>query len=200
MDDSIAQFVAITDASSEKARQYLNISDNNLEQAIELFFNTGGADLLDHTQAATPAGTSSQAPPVPPSDTRPGRSARDIVDLGSDDEMEGIESNQGQAASFVPGGANAQLSATEESDEAIARRLQEEMYGEAGMSSTGAAAGDVDAEGYRAPIARTRETLVGPDPYEDPHDAMQAAVMEQLARREQARSRKTNCKSNRPDH
>ena len=192
MDDNVSQFVLITDASSEKARQYLNISENNLEQAIQLFFDTGGADLIDHTQAAAPAASSGTTPPVPPPDTRPGRSREDVIELDSDDEMQGTErdTNPAVAASSAAGNAGS----IEESDEAMARRLQEEIYGETGFSGgAGAAVDEVDEDGYRAPIARTRETLVGPDPYLTPEDAMEAAVMEQLARREQARHRKVIC-------
>jgi UBX domain-containing protein 7 len=175
MDELVSQFVAITDTTSEKARQYLNISDGNIENAVELFFTTGGVDLIENADSA-PA-TSDQ-----PSTTRAAatREQPEVIDLDSDED-EGIGRAGGQVLNS--GTSRLPQSATAESDEAMARRLQEEMY--AGTD----VAGGVDAEGYRAPIARTRETLVGPDPYElNDHDGMRAAVEEQIMRRQQMRT------------
>lgn len=201
MDDMITQFVAITDSSSEKARQYLHISDNNLEQAIELFFNTGGIDLVDHTQTQPSAASSSQPPPVPPPQTRPGGSEENIIDLDSEDEIEITGDNPTQLPGPASiGGIGAPATPNHESDEAMARRLQEEMYGEAGLGGAAAATGigDVDEDGYRAPIAPTRETLVGPDAYDDganDPESMRAAVLEELNRREALRQRMNGCLS-----
>lgn len=55
MDDLIANFAAITAADTSIAEQYLRVSDNNLEQAIALFFENGGAPL-DSQSAPAPAG------------------------------------------------------------------------------------------------------------------------------------------------
>ena len=72
-------------------------------------------------------------------------------------------------------------------DEAMARQMQEELYA-AGFASdqtaAGAFGGRVDADGVRAPIARTTETLVGPgaDMRGMPVD-LRAAVEAQLAAR-----------------
>ena len=73
-------------------------------------------------------------------------------------------------------------------DEAMARRLQEEYYGGAQRGGAGSGNTMLDEEGYRAPIARTTQTLVGPDSF-DPSNAeeMRAAVMEQMMARRQAR-------------
>jgi len=78
-------------------------------------------------------------------------------------------------------------------DEAMARRLQEEFYGVAGRGGgSGNGSSEVlDEHGYRAPIRRTTETLVGPGSF-DPSNAeeMRAAVMEQMrARRQPSRHR-----------
>ena len=185
LSELVSQFIGITDAPSAKAQQYLRISDNNLEQAIELFFNTGGIDL-EETAPQT-----SQPPPVPPPHTRPG-AQNEVIDLDSDDgfvdddvEVVGSEPRAGNsgrqpATTDAPSAARP---AAQDDDEAIARRLQEEFY------AGGDAAGTVDAEGYRAPIASTRETLVGPDSYNTmtPED-MRAAVAEQMQlRQERAR-------------
>ena len=43
----------------------------------------------------------------------------------------------------------------------VARRLQEEMYGSGDGGSGAGFGGDVDAEGVRAPMARTTETPSG---------------------------------------
>ena len=186
-DELVAQFVGITNASSEKASQYLRICDNNVQQAIELFFNTGGADLGE--AAGSPAQSSAQAPPVPPAHTRPGAQT-DPIDLDTDEEMDTDEPEivdvrpGGAARSSPPPAAGASATGhTQEDDETMARRLQEQFYSGADM------AGDVDADGYRAPIARTRETLVGPGSYtyDDPDDSQ--ALLDQMRRRNEPRTR-----------
>lgn len=44
-DDAVAQFMAITSAEAETAQQYLQAADFSLEQAIELYFASGGASV-----------------------------------------------------------------------------------------------------------------------------------------------------------
>lgn len=66
-----------------------------------------------------------------------------------------------------------------EDDEAIARRMQEELY------AGGDSAGGFDADGVRAPIGRTTETLVGGPGGDWGHDDVQAAVAEQMRLRQQ---------------
>ena len=179
MDELVTQFASITGASAEKAQQYLNISEYNLEQAIELYFNTGGVDLFEN---ADTSGATSNPPPPIPQETRPDNQ-NELINLDSEDE----DLDEDAAAPYIarshpaaPSSAS-QLPSNTESDEAMARRLQEEMY--AGGDVPGLA-GAIDADGYRAPIARTRETLVGPEPLDpsDP-DAMRAAIAEQMASR-----------------
>lgn len=166
MDDLVSQFVGITDSTAEKARQYLGVSDNNVEQAIALYFETGGQDLGGTTEPVT----------APPTSKNHSTGGREIIDLDSDDDGDGDATPKRSAG--APAGQSM------ESDEEMARRLQEEMYGGGG----GGAGRSMDAEGYRAPIARTRETLVGPDSYDldDPED-MRAAMREQMYLRQQAR-------------
>jgi thioredoxin-related protein len=98
-------------------------------------------------------------------------SSRDAPINLDDDDDEGMD------ASGPSGGQST------EDDEAMARRLQQEMYG-AGGGGGGAGLGDVDEEGVRAPMARTTETLVGPnsDWRDDPNE-MQAAIGEQMEAR-----------------
>jgi len=183
-DESLAQFQAITGASTEKAQQYFTICEGDLERAIDLFLNTGGVDLLNETHAA-PAPTHSQTRPPAGDETRPINIDSDEDDVGSD---------AGQAEARTSGEAHQAGAHSVEDDEALARRLQEEAYGSAGG---GAVNQDVDADGYRAPIARTTETLVGGPGQYDYNDAgdMQSAVLQQVRMREHAR-RQRACKQN----
>lgn len=159
MDDLIAQFTAITDASPERAQQYLTLSDNNIERAIQLFFDNNGADM----GATMPSQRPSSAP-------RAGRGYREnedgTVTIDSDDEDIPMDVDDPHAGNYNP----------MEDDEAMARRLQEEAYG-----SGGAGGG---FEEIRAPMARTTETLVGPDADWGGPDDMRAAVAEQMMARQ----------------
>lgn len=181
MDDLVASFSGVTGASAEKAQQYLDISDNNLEQAVELFFNTGGIDLYE--QPVT-------QPPPAPRRTEDGQ--QEVIEIDSEDEQPASDDGGSQpiqrgVAETSQGG----VPKNTEDDEAMARRLQEEFYGAGGSGAASSGNNDLDAEGYRAPIARRTETLVGgPEPYNlnDPED-MHSAVLEQLRVREQQRRR-----------
>jgi hypothetical protein len=193
-DETVASFIDLTQATPDKARQYLSISDGNLEQAVNLYFNTDGIDLGDPS-TSTPAQPSHQPPQER---SRPSRNIRpgEIVNLDSDDEGSEGDTPQvighralrtGQRGSSVQASENvvsqaSPLTHVHDDDEAMARRLQEEIYAGGDMN------GGIDADGYRAPIARTRETLVGPDSYDmqDPHD-LEALVRDQMAARERNR-------------
>jgi len=165
MDELIAQFTAITDAPPRKAETYLKVSDGDLQQAIQLYFDTGGADMESgpSTQSAPP-------PPPPP----PVLSSRhtlddDSIQIDDDDGMDGdddddddlrealLASEPTTAASGSGSGSG--INPAYDEDEAIARRLQEEFYGGAGGAVSGG------ENGIRAPIARTRDTLIGGDDY-----------------------------------
>lgn len=201
-DDALASFTSITDTTPERAQQYLSLTDGNLEQAFELFYANDGADLEGITSSSN-AQQSSQAPTVPPPSTRPPGHApgyeddRGVVHI--DSESEGNLSDDAQVPSSrtrtrgqpSSGGRRStpHVSATPPSgssvavdeDEAMARRLQEEYYGTAGVG-----AGEVYSDGVRAPIARTTETLVGPDSFDAGDDAeMRAAVLNQMRARRQ---------------
>ena len=206
-ENTIAQFASITGSSPALAAQYLHLADHNTEQAIELFYANDGADLGPSTQPPH----SSQPPSIPATSSRPtggGRGYQDqegVVHLDSDQEDPDDSDNddvevirQGRREPIPTGGPTSTLqtssSATPpagqapiavDDDEAMARRLQEEFYGAAGRTG-GVGAETVDEHGYRAPIARTTETLVGQGSY-DPtdEDDMRAAVMEQMAARRQ---------------
>ncbi|KAI9841462.1 MAG: hypothetical protein M1837_000680 [Sclerophora amabilis] len=204
MDDEVAQFTGITGSSPEKAEQYLRISEGNLEHAIQLFFDSGGIDLQDQDAAATTT-TSAPAPvsqpPLPPSlrpqqgtsSTR--RNDDGVIQIDSDEEIS--DDNDPEITGYKRHGAsrsrNAPLtgdsapSSTQpprgiEDDEAMARRMQEELYG---SNPGGASADAIDPDGVRAPMARTTETLVGPDSNwgNDDPEQMRAAVAAQMQAR-----------------
>ncbi|KAF2480530.1 UBX domain-containing protein 2 [Neohortaea acidophila] len=157
-DENISMFCAFTEATPEQAQQYLALTDGNVEQAVELFFNNPDLGATAAAAAARPAPTSNRDNPVTIDDDEDG------------DEVQEVGSRNVGAGGF-------------EDDEAMARRLQEEMYG--GPAN----GGQLDEDGVRAPMARTTETLVGPDAdwMRDPNE-MRAAVAEQLMERQRRRA------------
>ena len=214
--ESVAQFTAITGSSNHTASQYLSLAEGNTEQAIELFFANDGADL----ETSTHSQQSTIPPPVPPPSTRPTHHRQNyqdrdgVVHLDSDqDDDDGVDDDDGikfigHGRRQIPAGSNTYPSARDsgnitpsvgragtaaDDDESIARRLQEEFYGAAGRGNgnNNASSEVLDEYGYRAPLGRTTETLVGPGSF-DPANAeeMRAAVAEQvLARRQPSRPR-----------
>ncbi|KAI4749877.1 hypothetical protein E4T45_14810, partial [Aureobasidium sp. EXF-8846] len=102
-DELIANFTAITEATPERARQYLTLTESNLEQAIQLYFDSNGADM----GAAMPQ--QSAPPAAQPASRRYNQDDNGVVTIDSDDD-----------------------DAAYEDDEAMARRLQQEAYGTAG--------------------------------------------------------------------
>lgn len=165
-DDLVAQFTSITSADPSRAQQYLQVADHDLAQAIQLFFENDGADM----SGALPSQSGPTAQPT-------GDTAANAMTIDSDDE----------------GGGGVGLGDRQEaeSDEAMARRLQNEMYGAGG----GVGGADLDPEtGVRRPMARTAETLAAPSGFQD-EDEIQAMVAEQMARR---RARGGNCKRRLP--
>lgn len=155
-EENVLNFVSITSCDPDKALQYLRLTDNNLEQAIQLFFDSPNLDFGPAQTSNAPAAASSTQNPI---------------NVDSDDDMSDF--NPAAHADTPPVQQNL------ESDEELARRLQEEDYGGAG--GAGGAPDQV-----RAPIQRTQETLVGPGSNWGPADAdddIDAMVQEQLARR-----------------
>lgn len=206
MDDTaLATFTSITGTTPDRAAQYLGLTEGDVQQAIEFFYANDGAEL-EGPNSSTPAHTS-QAPPVPPQQTRP-RSNRQAyedddgvvhIDSDVDSEIDVEPSSQERRQAFVAGSSisNAHLPSNSmppldpgsrdvEADEALARRLQEEFYGGTGVVN------ELGDDGIRAPMARTTETLVGSDSF-DANDAeqMHAAVLEQMRARHRPRPRGT---------
>ena len=212
-EDAIAQFSSITGAAPSLAAQYLRLADNQTEQAIELYFANDGAEL----EASTASSQSAHAPPVPAASSRPPghrqgyQDDQGIVHLDSDEEdqeyldsersdLETGEQRQRQgpvtarSASALHTRSSAtppdRASASVHDDEAMARRLQEEFYETTGIGRSGHIAEALDEHGIRAPIAPTRETLIGPETFDPSNaDEMRAAVMEQVAMRRQHQAR-----------
>ncbi|KAK5988489.1 UBX domain-containing protein 5 [Cladobotryum mycophilum] len=149
MEENISLFVAVTDASPEVARGFLEITGGDTERALELFFEN--PDLVG---AGVQSSTSSAR--LAPPQTNTGRQdSSGVIHISSDDEDadmqfdDGLDDEDDRAVA-----EQAAALAQEEEDAAMAKRLQEELYQESGSASN-----DV-----RAPIARTTETLVAPDP------------------------------------
>lgn len=151
-EESIVTFCSFTSATPEKAQQYLTLTDGNVEQAVELYFSDPNLGSTSSTSQPAP---SSRENPIP-------------IDDDDDDDVQEVGSRS------VPRTGEAY-----EDDEAMARRLQEEMYGSGGR-------GDDEV---RAPIARTAETLVGPDSnWQDDPNQMQAAIADQMLARQRRRA------------
>lgn len=140
-DELISQIIDITGTTPDIARQYAQLADGDVNQAVQLFFENGGADLS--------TGASAPAPPPRPADA--GLSSNPI-NIDDDDDAP----------------TRAHPSAGFEDDEAMARRLQEEAYGD-------------QEQGVRAPIARHAETLAGPGA-----DMMMDDIDDQVSARMQA--------------
>jgi hypothetical protein len=136
-DDLVSQFVAITEASPHHAQQYLALTDGNVEQAIQLYFED--PNLATASSASNPEQTQPSASSRSP---RPAFANHGVINISDSDEDMDDDDDPSRP-----------LPNTED-DEEIARRMQEEMYG---------TTGGVESEDVRAPMQRTTETLVGPD-------------------------------------
>ena len=137
MDEAISQLVSITACTPEIARQYVQLADGDTNQAVQLYFENGGVDLAGNAPTA--------AAPAPPSSRLSGPgNAQNPIDLGDDNIS---DDNDPEITGFRPNRQN--VGAGMEDDEAMARRLQEEMYGSSEQT-------------IRAPIARQSDTLLGP--------------------------------------
>ena len=157
MDDLVAQFTAVTSANPERAAQYLRLTEGNLEQAIQLFYDSPALDL-GTSDATSYAGSRPSAERTAERQSYK-EDEEGIVHIDSEDEAsESMDIDGGTHSSHIhrpnPSSSINHRTIEEpeyEDDEAIAQRLQNEMYEtREGM------------EEVRAPIARVSETLVGP--------------------------------------
>ena len=178
MDDQIPDFMAITSSSPEVARGFLEIAGNDLERAVALFFEN--PDLVSSGLSAA-----ASQPPAPVSRSNIGREdASGVIHIDSDDDDNDMtmDFDSGPDDGGTQAVAQAVARAQEDEDAAMAKRLQEELYqGTEGGGSAGGMAGD----DVRAPIARTTETLVAPDPSWGGDDDMHQAILDQLRQRRQ---------------
>ncbi|KAH8815367.1 hypothetical protein F5884DRAFT_772050 [Xylogone sp. PMI_703] len=165
-DEAIDTFTSFTGESAAVARRYLAVTDNNAQQAIQLFFDS--PDLASGLDQTSQANSSSNTRPQQGTTNRHSEDNEGVIHIDSDDDagMDIDETDEHERVTAISRAAD-----TDE-DEAIARRMQEELY----------ASGDGD--GVRAPIARTTETLVGGDG-DWQSDDMSSAVLEQMRARQQ---------------
>ncbi|KAF7552390.1 hypothetical protein G7Z17_g4338 [Cylindrodendrum hubeiense] len=187
MDDNIATFNAITGASPDVARSFLEMTAGNFERAIELFYEN--PDLASGVGAGLSANAALST--TAPAAARPNIGTQDSdgvihIDSDEDEQMQFDDDSDNEVDNDRAVAAQAAALAQEEEDMAMAKRLQEELYQEPGAASgSGSAMEDV-----RAPIARTTETLVAPGPaWGDGDGDMEAALLEQLRRRQQQQPR-----------
>ncbi|KAH7134156.1 hypothetical protein EDB81DRAFT_92592 [Dactylonectria macrodidyma] len=190
MDDNIATFNAITGASPDVARSFLEMTAGNFERAIELFYEN--PDLA----SGVGAGLSANAAPIvnPTPATRPSFGTQDSdgvihIDSDDDEDMQFDDDTDNDADEGRAVAAQAAALAQEEEDMAMAKRLQEELYQENHGAGAGSGSGSA-MDDVRAPIARTTETLVAPGPsWGGGEEDMEAALLEQLRRRQQQQPR-----------
>lgn len=106
-DETITQFSAITSASVDQAQRYLQLTDGNLEQAIQLFFE-------DPSLGSEPSTSTSRPQPAPTTT----RNEREVITIDSDDsDIEMLDE------------APVRRGHDTSADAEYARQLQEEMYG-----------------------------------------------------------------------
>lgn len=177
-EDHVANFVAITGASTDVANGFLQITSGNFERAIELFFEN--PDLVSGVGAGAAAAASAANPPTRPQRSNIGHEDADgVIHIPSDDEdMDYADSDGEDASGGRAVAAAVAATAQEEEDAAMAKRLQEELYSEGGAGPGAGGADDV-----RAPIGRTTETLIAPGPGWAGEDDGAAAFLEQMRRR-----------------
>jgi UBX domain-containing protein 7 len=168
-EDAVIQFSAITSATPEQAERYLQLTDGNLEQAIQLYFEDPSLGSVQPPTTTT-ASPPQQAPTRPP---EPGdrNAGREIIEIDSDDDSDV------QMLDEVPRRPDTA------DDAEMARRLQEEMYGGARP----------EEEEIRAPMARTRETLIGGPTYDDMDDGEISALVQQQILGRQRRTNGRKC-------
>lgn len=180
MEENISTFVAITGSNADVARGFLEMGGGDFERAVALFYEN--PDLVSGVGAA--ANQSQQETSAASRGTIGRQDASGVIHIDSDDDDMNLDndSDDDDANAAV---AHAAALAQEEEDAAMAKRLQEELYG----ASAGAGAGAAGGDDVRAPIARTTETLVAPDPTWGGDDDMGSHILDQLRRQRQVQGR-----------
>jgi UBX domain-containing protein 7 len=182
MDEAIVQFTSITGASVTQAEQYLTITDGHVEQAIQLFFEDPSL------ASSAPLPPPEPAPIQPPSGRGYHEDRHGVIHIDTDDESD----NDVQEVTMHDAGHMTGHPDTS-ADAELARRMQEEMYGGSGGSGTAGGSGfQMEEDDVRAPMARTRETLIGgPEDLDasDYSDAQVSALLEEQLRQRERRRR-----------
>lgn len=211
-DEAVAQFISFTSSTTERAEQYLRLTDGDIQQAIDLFFANDGNDAYGSTSASAapaPAQSTAQSAGRGREQAATSRhrqdyededgvvhidSDRDLTDDDEEPQITGFNtrrvtrpgrptSDVRTPSSMTPPPARPVTNLVDE-DEAMARRLQEEFYGGAGSVE------DLAPDGVRAPLARTTETLVGPESFDSTNrDELREAVLEQMRIRHRLQQR-----------
>ncbi|GAP86107.2 putative ubx domain protein [Rosellinia necatrix] len=186
-------FMLVTGVDSQDvARGYIQISGGDPIQAIQTFYDNPELQASFHATPAAPSVTvTSSHNEEPPPRPRGGRLATGredssgVVHIDSDDDDDdGDDDDDVQMIDDDTNIATIAKIAQEEEDAAMARRLQEELYG-LGSGDTG--------DGVRAPIAQTTETLAGPSHAWAPmEEDREAAVLEQLRARQSRQQQRRN--------
>src|ERR1700754_642642 len=114
MDEAIATVIAVCGTTTELASQYVQLADGDANQAVQLFFENGGGDL-----AGPPS------PPPPPAAPEHAGSSADPIDIDAEEHIS--DDNDPEVTGFRK--ATQPPAGDYEDDEAMARRLQSEMYG-----------------------------------------------------------------------
>lgn len=177
-EEDVSQFMAIAGCSQEVARHFLRITDGDAQQAIQLYFDS--PDLA----AAAAAPESQSLPPQRPSTSRAPNAAsamgredsNGVINLDSDDDVDMAEDDGWSSQPHNSGTQSNDRFGVVGDDEALARRLQEEIYSQGGASHTSG------SDHVRAPIARTTETLIGGDSSFE-HDDVRSTVLHHMRAR-----------------
>jgi hypothetical protein len=178
--EDVESFMGITGASQTAAQHMLELCGSSLEQAIQLWYTDEDLQRTLMNATSSTANTAVRAANSTSRSSRPSRpttgreDAQGVIHLDSDDDMPMTEDEYD--VDDASEAANIARAAQEEEDAAMAKRLQEELY--SGQPT--------DAEGVRAPMARTTETLVEPV-YGAADDGEHAAMLEYMRRQRQPR-------------
>lgn len=201
------QFVSFTSSTVERAEQYLRLTDGDVQQAIDLFFTNDGNDAYGSAPLTDPPNPQASLGRVQHTETSRQRQGYEdengVVhidsdqDYSDDNELQVSENNKGndQGAVRSSGRPRSTMHTSSDlttpsrpttnavdEDEAIARRLQEEYYGAAGIG------GEHGPDGVRAPIASTTETLIGSESDAISEEEMREVVAEQMRVRQLPRN------------
>ncbi|KAI1336955.1 hypothetical protein F5Y15DRAFT_392777 [Xylariaceae sp. FL0016] len=186
-EEDVEQFMMITGVEQEHvARGYLEISNGDAMQAIQLFFENPELQSSFTNQQPASASRGQGQRAIGRED------ASGVIHIDSDDEDVSMTNNPNHFT--VPdddsddgGIAAVARNAQEEEDAAMARRMQEELYAQGGGGQSAM------NDEVRAPIARTTEMLAAPSGFGgmgDMDDDAEAFLEQQRARAAAQRRRR----------